>query len=70
MTFTSIYVIDDTFFINFRDFSTKKFVVSLKNLDISKGHVSGITLPLVSYGGSSLVVILSMFGIVMNISRM
>ncbi|MBQ9840207.1 MAG: putative lipid II flippase FtsW [Erysipelotrichaceae bacterium] len=32
--------------------------------------VTGITLPLVSYGGSSLVVILSMFGIVMNISRM
>ena len=32
--------------------------------------VTGVTLPLVSYGGSSLVVILSMFGIVMNISRM
>ena len=30
--------------------------------------VTGVTLPLISYGGSSLIVVLSMFGVVMNIN--
>ncbi len=48
---------------------TKKFVISLKILYIFKGHISGVILPFFSYGGSSLLVMMTSMGLLNALSN-
>lgn len=69
MAFISIYDIDDMIFVNSGCFLTKKFVNLLIISDIFNERVSCITLPLISYGGTSIVVTMASMGILLNISK-
>jgi cell division protein FtsW len=47
-------------------------IQAMINISVTIGlmPVTGVTLPLISYGGTSLIVTLMMIGILLNISRM
>ena len=49
--------------------ATKKFVQAVINIGVNTGFfpTKGLTLPLVSYGGSSLMVVFVMLGILLRI---